>query len=126
MQLSFFKRRKILKNSNYLELTPFKLFGEEVMEDGLVNILIPKFTNPLAVKFLTPRLKSSDIKIKLDEIGSAVWMELDGEKKVGIITKKMESKFGEKIAPVNERLTTFLTQLYMQKYISFKELAEKN
>ncbi len=122
MSLGFFKRRKILKNSNYLELTPYKLFGEEVNQDGLVNILIPKFTNPVAVKYLTPRLKAPDIKIKLDEIGSAVWMELNGKQKVGIITRKMESKFGEKIAPVNQRLTTFLTQLYMQKYISFKEI----
>lgn len=122
MALSFFKRRKILKNSNYLELTPYKLFNEEIIEDGFVNVLIPKFTNPLAVKYLTPRLKAPDIKIKLDEIGSAVWLELDGKKKVGIIAKKMDSKFGEKIKPVNERLTTFLTQLYMQKYISFKEL----
>jgi len=122
MALSFFKRRKILKNSNYLELTPYKLFNEEIIEDGFVNVLIPKFTNPLAVKYLTPRLKAPDIKIKLDEIGSAVWLELDGKKKVGTIAKKMDSKFGEKIKPVNERLTTFLTQLYMQKYISFKEL----
>jgi hypothetical protein len=122
MSLNFLGRRKILKHSNYLDLTPYRLFNEEVSEDGFVNVLIPKFTNPIAVKYLTPRLKSPDIKIKLDEIGSAVWMELNGKQKVGIITKKMESKFGEKISPVNERLTTFLTQLYMQKYISFKEL----
>lgn len=122
MALSFFKRRKILKNSNYLDLTPYKLYNEEITSEGLVNVLIPKFTNPLAVKFLTPRLKAPDIKIKLDEIGSAVWLEMDGKKKVGIITKNMESKFGEKIKPVNERLTTFLTQLYMQKFISFKEI----
>ncbi len=122
MPLSFFKRRKILKNSNYLDLTPYKLFGEEVAEDGLVNVLIPKFTNPVVVKYLAPRLKAPNIKIKLDEIGSAIWIQFDGKKKVGTIVKNMESKFGEKIKPVNERLTTFLTQLYMQKFISFKEI----
>jgi hypothetical protein len=119
--------RKANKNSisyNYLELTPVKLYKEEIGDDGLVNILIPRFTSSFAVKYLLPKMRSPNLKIKLDEIGSETWMLLDGEKKVNDISGKLQEKFGEKIHPVNERLTTFLTQLYKQKFISFKEIKE--
>ena len=125
MELGYKKSKKNLMSFNYLELTPIKLFKEEVGIDGLVNILIPKFTNPIAVKYFLPKLKSQNFKIKLDEIGSHTWVLIDGEKRVNAISEQLQEKFGEKIHPVNERLTTFLTQLYKQKFITFKEIKNK-
>ncbi len=121
MQLSFSERRKILKKANYLDLHPLKLHGEEI-NDNIVTVLIPKFKNKFIVKHIVPKLKSPNIKLKLDEIGSATWLLLDGKKDVRTISKHLLEKFGEKIEPVNQRLTKFLTNLYEQRLITFKEI----
>jgi len=81
MPLSFSERRKILKGANYLELTPLRLHSEEISEENLVTVLIPKFQNRFAVRFIVPKLKSQVFKLKLDELGSAVWLSLDGKRR---------------------------------------------
>lgn len=114
--------RKKIKQSvevNLWELTPVRKFDHEKTENELVTILIPKFTNKFLVQHLMPRLKYPFIKIKLDEIGSAVWLEIDGKKKVGEIAEILQEKFGEKIQPVEERLSKFFTQLKLHHFIDF-------
>lgn len=122
MPLSFTERRKILKKANYLELHPVRLQKEEIDDENFVTILIPKFKNPVLVKYLVPKMKSPDIKLKLDELGSAAWILMDGKKNVALVASLLTEKFGEKIQPVNERLTKFLTGLYEQRLITFQEI----
>ncbi len=122
MQVNFSERRKILKGANYLELTPLRLKKEEISEENLVTILIPKFQNKFAVRFINPNLKSPVIRLKLDELGSAVWLLIDGKRTVDKIGQLLLEKFGNKIEPVNERLTKFLTGLYEQRFITFQEI----
>ena len=122
MQLSFSERRKIFKSANYLDLTPLRLHKEEVSEENLVTVLIPKFQNRFAVRFIVPKLKSDVFKLKLDELGSAVWLSVDGRNTVDQIAKQLLKKFGDKIEPVNERVTKFLTGLYEQRLITFQEI----
>lgn len=122
MPLSFTERRKILKKANYLELHPVRLQKEEIDDENLVTILIPKFKNPVLVKYLVPKIKSPDIKLKLDELGSAAWLLMDGKKNVALVASLLTEKFGDKIQPVNERLTKFLTGLYEQRLITFQEI----
>lgn len=120
--MNFFQRRKKLKNSNYLELTPLHLMNYEVDENNNVTILIPKFTSEFSKKYLMTKLKNSYIKLKLDELGSAAWLEVDGKKNVSEIAFNLTQKFGNKIQPTEERLTKYLTQLYEQKLITFEEI----
>jgi hypothetical protein len=122
MPLSFSERRRILKGANYLELIPLRLHKEEVSEENLVTVLIPKFQNRFALRFIVPKLKSDVFKLKLDELGSAVWLSIDGRNTVDQIAKQLLKKFGDKIEPVNERLTKFLTGLYEQRLITFQEI----
>jgi hypothetical protein len=114
-------RKKSKQNTevNLWELIPVRKFEFEKSENELVTILIPKFTNKFLVQYLMPRLKYPFIKIKLDEIGSAVWNEIDGKKKVGEIADILEKKFGEKIQPIEERLSKFFTQLKLHQFIDF-------
>ena len=79
MPLSFSERRRIFKSANYLDLTPIRLHKEEVSEENLVTVLIPKFRNRFALRFIVPKLKSDVFKLKLDELGSAVWLSIDGK-----------------------------------------------
>ncbi len=110
---------------NYLELTPVRVAEFEQNEDKVI-ILIPKFETPVFRKILIPPHKKENIHIKLDEIGSTLWLLIDGETKVSDLCSTMNEKFQEKIQPVEERVTYFLTQLYDNKYIKFKEVATRS
>jgi hypothetical protein len=125
MPLSFFERRRILKNINYLDIIPYRVHKEEIDEKGLVTVLIPKFKKKFANDILTRVGKPHEVRIKLDEFGSETWMQLNGRQNVSAIAKKLVLKFGEKIEPVEERLTKFLTNLYLQGFISFNEIKAK-
>jgi hypothetical protein len=124
MELSFFERRKILKNTSMLDLTPFCKIGHELDEAGLATLLYPKFKNDKVSKYMLGN-RSPFIKMKLDEIGTASWLLVDGKKKVSEIVDILNEQFGEKIKPAHERLGKFLSQLYDNKYISFIEIQKK-
>lgn len=121
MALNFFQRRKILKQSSTLELTPYRIYEYETLEDGCVNVLIQKFKNPNLQFFLLPRNKSKHIKIKLDAFGSATFQLLDGNRNVQLVCNELILQFGESIQPVEDRVSKFIFLLYNNKLISFKE-----
>ncbi|MCR4418345.1 MAG: PqqD family protein [Ignavibacteria bacterium] len=118
--ISFKRKSKEKVEVNLWELIPIRKFDFEKSENNLITILIPKFTNKFLVRHLMPRLKYPFFKVKLDEIGSAVWLEIDGKKKVGEIAQILEEKFGAKIQPIEERLSKFFTQLQFHQFIDFK------
>ena len=108
MALSFTERKKILKSINTLDLTPIKLYSEEVDKDELVTVIIPKFKNKIVVKLISPKLKSDHFKVKLDKFGSAVWLKINGKTKVDQIIKELKKKFGDEIKEEHERTTKFI------------------
>jgi hypothetical protein len=122
MPLSFKERKKILKSVNTLDLTPIKLYSEQLSEDELVIVIVPKFKNKIAVKFISPNLKSDHFKIKLDKFGSVVWKSMNGKTKVEQIIKNLNKKFGDEIKEADKRTTKYIFQLYQQGFISFKEI----
>jgi hypothetical protein len=124
MELSFFERRKILKSTSMLALTPFRKIEHKVEEDGNITLLYPKFKNKGVSKYMLGN-RSPYIKMKLDELGTATWLLIDGKTRVEKIALELSEKFGEKINPVHDRLGKFLSQLYNNKYISFKEVQKK-
>jgi hypothetical protein len=123
--MNLFQRRKILKKANYLDLTPVRVHDHEIRDDGRVDILMPRFKSKAALRMLKPRRKADHIPIKLDEAGSAIWVMIDGFTKVRDICEKMKSIYPEKMQPIEEtetRVTQFLSLLYQQRYISFREI----
>lgn len=127
--MNFLQRRTILKNANYLTLTPIKLADAEFDAiNNLVIILFPRFTSKFSRKYILPKLKSPNIKLKLDKIASAVWLAIDGKKNVGDIANELrqnvvvEEDSGNDNTDIELRLTKFLTLLYEQKIITFKEV----
>lgn len=123
LKMNFFQRRKILKKANLLDMTPYRLLEHEI-EEGKVNILQPRFNS----RFWKPRLQpllapnKKFIRIKLDEIGSEIWLLIDSNRKVGDIIRILREKFGENVEPADERVGKFLSMMYEQRYISFNEL----
>lgn len=123
--MNFFQRRAVLKDLNYLEVRPIRNYNETVDENNLVTVLIPKFKNRFAVKFVLPYMQHKFFKVKLDEFGSAAWLLIDSDRNVSEIASELVKKFGEKIQPVEERLTRFFTGIYEQRLITFLEIQQK-
>ncbi|HPI21190.1 MAG TPA: PqqD family protein [Candidatus Kapabacteria bacterium] len=118
----FKNKKNKFENLNYLELTPIANYTYEKKDSGLINVLVPRFTDKFLGKYLQPRLKNKYIKANLDDIGTATWLLINGNNKVHQIANDLNEQFGEKIHPVNERLTQFLTQLYQAGFITFTEI----
>gem|GEM_PF-218992 len=120
--LYMFKKNKPT-NINLLELTPVRINKHEEVE-GLINILIPKFKREFMKKII-PKNKPKDIRVKLDELGSATWLAMDGNKTVFQIVEELRESFGEKIEPAVDRVTKFINGLYGNNLLYFKELKKE-
>lgn len=85
--------------------------GVEVSNDNIISILekqdhkVQNFFRKL--KFKIPQYK----KIELDEFGSTVFLLIDGKRTVKEIGEILDSKYGEKIHPLYERLLLFLNHI---------------
>jgi len=119
--MNFFHRRKILKRLNFLEATPVRVCMHEESEEGKVSIVVPKFRNPKFNEWFLGRRRSKNFLVKLDNNGSEVWLLIDGKRNVGEICEDLQKKSMEEAV---ERVTKFLTLLYEQRYITFRELQE--
>ena len=125
--MKFFSGKKNNNNGlNYLEMTPECNYGHEKRDDGLINVLVPKFTDPVFGKLLQPRIKKPYIRANMDKFGTATWLLMDGKTNVKLIGEKLVEEFGDEIEPVYDRLTTFLTNLYKNGFITFNELKKGN
>ncbi len=124
-KIGFFKRREILKGANFLDLHPKAMYDHELEEGGNVRVLIPRFQGKITkFMFQSPR-RSPHIKLSLDELGSATWVLLDGKTDVRSLCNILREQLGEKIEPAEERVTRFLSQLYQQDLIIFREIIKE-
>jgi hypothetical protein len=127
MEQNFFKRRKILRSTNTLDLHPERLLESEPRDNDCLNLLFPRFRNKIASKLLQPKWKEQFIRIKLDDFGSAVWRLMDGNQSAGDICEKLKELFPEKVTTadeIEERVGKFLSLLYQQRFITFRELVK--
>lgn len=66
------------------------------------------------LKFRIPLYK----EIEFDEISSAVFLDIDGNKTVKQIGEDLVKRFGDKVEPLYERLLVFINHIYINcKYI---------
>ncbi len=125
MTVNFFSRRRILKKANFLDLRPVRVLGHEVREDGGITLLMPRFKNRINAVLFQPASKERFIYIKLDRFGGHTWLFIDGQSSVAKICDRLKEQFPEELKPVEEteiRVTKFLSMLYQQRYITFREI----
>lgn len=89
-------------------------------QNGKVSVVVPKFSNPKFNAWFLGR-RSQNFIVRLDEHGSAVWRLIDGERNVGEISRALQE---QNLDEAVERVTKFLTVLYEQRFITFRELRE--
>ncbi|MCU0643144.1 MAG: PqqD family protein [bacterium] len=105
---------------NLLDLIPEQKIKFEESGDGLITLIKPKFKNKFLVKYLLPRIKKPNFKIKLDQFGSFVWKQCDGNNTVGQIANLLKAKFQDEIDPVHDRLAVFIQSLARNHFIEYK------
>jgi hypothetical protein len=104
-------------NRNLLDLKPVRMLQWETKENGSVVLLVPKFHNPLLVRYLVPHLAKPFIRLELDATGSFVWQESDGNSTVSVIADRMKTRFGETFDPDFSRIGNFIRQLLRNEFI---------
>jgi hypothetical protein len=111
---------------NLWELKPLRIAKWETTEDGKVVVLVPKFKNPFLVKWVLPYLAKPFFRIKLDDIGSAIWQRCDGATSVAVIAQSLKDKFGGSVEPVDERINKFLNHLERGDLLSAERMETTN
>ena len=106
--------------NNFLDYVPCRLRDFEFLDDGLVEVHVPRFGRHRVGRTIQRALKLSDFKIRLDRFGSFVWQRCDGERSLFSIGREMKEHFGEEIEPVYERLVFFVRQMMKGKLIEVK------
>ena len=90
----------------------------KITKEGMVEITVENkgFFHKIAQKFYKkPRYSF----IKLDEFGSCVWRQIDGEKTVYEIGQILKTKHEKAAEQLYERLTKFIGILEHNNYIIF-------
>jgi hypothetical protein len=106
---------------NYLDYIPRpnRLFQTSENPAGRIVIRTEHrgFYNFLAQKiFGKPRFSD----IELDDFGTFVWKQMDGEKSIFEIGRAVKEAYGEKAEPLYERLSRFMKILHEQHYIVYE------
>jgi len=104
-----------------MELTPIRNYEHNIKEDGLIDVLVPRFTDKFFGKLLQPRMKNKFIRANLDKIGSFTWLQIDGINTVYQISQNLKENFGESLPDHNSRTALFISQLFRNGFINFKE-----
>ena len=100
---------------NLLELISDDLIPvRKVQHEIINNFVVLKFKNSkkgFIDKLFFKNKKEVTDKIDLDEIGSFIWLLIDGKKSVNSLINFTSEKFGEKVEPVDQRVKLFLKQM---------------
>ncbi len=106
------------KSNNYLDNIPKTNKKWEITKEGIVEITVENrgFFHKIAQKFFKkPRYSF----IKLDEFGSCVWRQIDGEKTIYEIGQILKTKHEKAAEQLYERLSKFIGILEHNNYIIF-------
>lgn len=93
------------------------MVDHEVIEDDLVVVLRPRYMSGPLARWLQPRLRKPNFRVRLDAIGSFVWQQCDGVRTVSQLVVAMEQHFGKKVEPALPRLRLFLGEMERGKMI---------
>ncbi len=101
------------------DLVPVRRHHAEDREDGLVTVLVPKFTSRLARRWFVPLLAQPDMRVHLDALGSYVWRQCDGVASVRAIGERVAERFGGDPEARRVDVVRFVRKLVREESIVF-------
>ncbi|HJZ39408.1 MAG TPA: PqqD family protein [Bacteroidales bacterium] len=112
------------KQINYLDMIPVRNVKDYSVDSGKITLLIPKFKIEWMNKWFIPGNRSKQFRIHLDDMGSRVWLLIDGKKSTGEICDLLtgtDTTGKDQPLEIEERVTRFLSQLYKNRFILFSQ-----
>ena len=113
------KAKHLKKGENYLDFVPVtNPKNSWDAADGKVTIHMVHrgFYASIAQKvFHTPRVSHID----LDEYGSYLWTQIDGQRTVGQLGDLLKLQFGDRAEPLYDRLVKYVQILHNNEFILF-------
>lgn len=98
------RKAKQLEAVNLLEIRPLRVAQWE-REGDRVIVIRPRPTGRLPWVLIEGLLHLlAARRLRLDEIGSASWLLLDGKHSVAEVANILRQRFGERVEPTEERL----------------------
>jgi hypothetical protein len=99
--------------------TPKRIeFPWSTSDDGLVTIMVPKFTSNIGKSFCRVLKKENTFEAHLDKLGSAIWKQCDGTNLVKDILAVVTKEFPDE-KNIDQRLFLFIQQLRVLNYLSY-------
>lgn len=116
---------QVLTVEGMLARVPVRVVPFEVGEDGKVTLLRPKFVSPW-LKWMQNFLSKPVFKVRLDEVGSFTWLQMDGTRTAEQVCAALAERFGDRVEPVQQRGLTFLYQMMEGRFAVLQELKSDN
>lgn len=109
------------EQDNFLDYIPKhnKLYPFKIDDVGIVEIEVQNkglFNRIAQIFFRKPKVSY----IKLEEMGSYIWQQIDGNRTVYDIGILLKEQFGEKCEPLYERLSVYIKTLHNNEYIVYQ------
>ncbi len=96
----------------------------EVDENDRVVLIKEKTKNRILKNVIGLAGRSQFLHIHLDELGSAAWLEMDGQKNIAAIAQTLQQKYASRIEPAAARVAQFFAQLYRNRFVRLQKAAE--
>lgn len=108
------------KSGNYLEFVPYRNPKFDSVTDDNGNVIILKKNEGIFCK-ITQKVfgKPAVSQIHLDDMGSFIWLLIDGEKNILLIAELVKAEFGDKAEPLYNRLVQYFVTLEQYGFILF-------
>ncbi|HET7040233.1 MAG TPA: PqqD family protein [Gemmatimonadales bacterium] len=103
----------------FASLVPVRQHRWEDHADGLVTVLVPRFTGRLTRRWLMPLLARPHVRLRLDQMGSFVWLACDGRTDIAAVARALASRFGVGQADALSRVTSFVRKLARTTSLTF-------
>ena len=91
---------------------------------GKVVVLVPEPKSKF-VEWFMPKKNDTNMRVKLDILGSFVWDSCDGTMTVKDIVDKMKQEYGAFAEPVNTRVSRYIQQLHTHRFIDISLKTEE-
>lgn len=108
------------KKDNILDYIPVQNCPWGTDEKGRVYLIKEKTRNRLLKKIISLLGRSQDFHIHLDELGTAAWLQADGQRSILAISAAMKQLFAEKVEPAEARLAQFFAMLAKDRFVCWK------
>ena len=108
------------KKNNILEYVPVQNCQWERGATGKVFLIKEKTKNKLLKKIIGLLGRNQDFHIHLDDLGSAAWLESDGQRTILQIAAILKQAFADKIEPAEPRLAQFFAMLARDGFVRWR------